>query len=134
MINLGTLMFLVIFIYAVIGVNLFAEVKLSPPMSHHINFQSVSSSFLLLIRLLTGEAWNDLMNGLSLPYSITHQCIDSPTYGEFAANDYKPVGCGNYLQTYIYFYSYLLIVATTFLNLFIAIVLDGYFNTVENEK
>ena len=36
--NVGTLMFLILYIFAVIGMNLFAEVKLTGPMSRWLNF------------------------------------------------------------------------------------------------
>jgi len=49
-------------------------------------------------------------------------------------NNYQPVGCGLPYTAMIYMYSYILIVSVTFLNLFIAVILDGYFNTVEGEK
>jgi hypothetical protein len=44
------------------------------------------------------------------------------------------VGCGNVTLTYIFFYSFILVVGTTFLNLFIAVILDGYFQTVVAEE
>jgi hypothetical protein len=86
--NIGSLMFLFIFIYSIIGVNLFATVKMNDPMTEYLNFQTVFTSFLTLIRLSTGESWNDLMNCLSLEYSLTNQCIVNPTYDDYAANDY----------------------------------------------
>jgi hypothetical protein len=60
MMNIGGLMLLLIFIYAVIGMNLFAEVKFASPMTNLLNFNSVGSSFLTLLRISTGENWNEL--------------------------------------------------------------------------
>jgi hypothetical protein len=38
LINIGSLMFLFIFIYSIIGVNLFATVKMNEPMTEYLNF------------------------------------------------------------------------------------------------
>lgn len=42
---------------------------------------------------------------------------------------YNPVGCGHYLVTYVFFFSYLMMITLVFLNLFVAIILNGYFET-----
>jgi hypothetical protein len=86
--NIGSLMFLFIFIYSIIGVNLFATVKMNEPMTEYLNFQTVFTSFLTLIRLSTGESWTDLLNCLSLEYSLTNQCIVNPGYDDYASNGY----------------------------------------------
>ena len=65
-------MLLFIFIYSIIGVNLFATIMHNGPMSKFINFESVGTAFIVLIRVATGESWNDLMSALSEEYSITH--------------------------------------------------------------
>jgi len=41
----------------------------------------------------------------------------------------KPVGCGSRVITLVYFFTYLVIVTLIFLNLFVAIILNGYFDT-----
>lgn len=53
--NIGGLMFLLIMIYAILGVYLFSTVKLSGELNHHANFQSINAAFITLIRVLTGE-------------------------------------------------------------------------------
>jgi len=46
------------------------------------------------MRVMTGEAWNDLLNAISLPYSLQYQCIDNPTYEDYVNNGNEPIGCG----------------------------------------
>lgn len=70
--NIVSLMLLFIFIYSVIGVNLFGSIMHSGPMSNYITFENVGKAFVVLIRVATGESWNDLMNALSLKYSASH--------------------------------------------------------------
>jgi hypothetical protein len=80
----------------------------------------------------TGEGWNDLMDAVGQPYSDSNKCVDSPTYKDYIEAG-EPNGCGNYFVTYIYFFSYITLVSLVFLNLFVAIILDGYFRTKDQE-
>jgi hypothetical protein len=43
------------------------------------------------------------------------------------------IGCGSPLLAYAYFCSYLIICTLIFLNLFIAVILEGYFHTISKE-
>ena len=45
-----------------------------------------------------------------------------------------PVGCGEPTVAYLFFGSYLVMLTLVFLNLFIAIILNGYFETVDKSK
>ena len=119
-------MMLLIYIYSVIGVNVFAQVKWSWPMHERLNFMNTPNALLTLIRVATGEGWNDLMNALGKPKSYLHDC--EPV---FSWKDYKeagePLACGDYKITYAYFGSYLVLITLIFLNLFIAIIIDAFF-------
>ena len=95
LINIGSLLILFIFIYSIVGVNLFATIKFNYPMHEYLNFQNVPNSFVTLIRLATGEAWNDLLDALSQVYGITNQCINNPNYQDYVDNNYITIGCGN---------------------------------------
>ena len=70
MVNIGGLMILIIFIYSVIGVSLFATVRMQAPMNDHLNFRNVGNSFLTLIRVATGENWNHLLNTVGMDYNL----------------------------------------------------------------
>jgi len=63
--NIGSLLLLFLYLYAVIGVSLFAEVKLQDDLNRHANFESFTKSFLTLFRASTGEGWNNIMHDLS---------------------------------------------------------------------
>ena len=59
---------LIFFIYAVVGVQLFAKVgnyENAAALSIHSNFLSVPSAIVTLLRMSTGEAWPDMMYDLS---------------------------------------------------------------------
>ena len=63
--NIGGLLLLLLYLYSIIGVSLFAEVKLQSNLNSHANFQTFYKSFLTLFRASTGEGWNDLMHDIS---------------------------------------------------------------------
>lgn len=132
--NIGLLLVLFMYMYAVLGVNLFADIKVNSPMHQHLNFQTVGNSFLTLLRIATGEGWNDLLNALSLPYSLQNQCIEEPTFKHYKENNFEPQGCGRPMLAKAFFYSYILVVAITFFNLIIAVILNEYSQIVEDEK
>ena len=62
------------------------------------------------------------------------QCIESPTYADYENAGFEPVGCGSLYVSKIYFFSFILIVGLVILNIFIAIILQGYFQAMEQEK
>ncbi len=62
--NIGSILFLLFFIYAVIGVQMFATVKLHGNLNDHANFQTFFMALLTLTRACTGESWNAVMNDI----------------------------------------------------------------------
>merc|ERR1719456_1313162 len=73
LVNVGGILFLLFFIYAVLGMQLFARVAHGEYLSDRANFQSFGSSLVTLFRASTGESWNGIMYDLrqSLP-----GCVD----------------------------------------------------------
>jgi hypothetical protein len=59
--NIGALLLLLLYMFSVLGVFLFAEVQLQDNLDDHANFQSFGIAFLTLFRCSTGENWNALM-------------------------------------------------------------------------
>ena len=80
--NVGAILLLLIYIYAILGVNLFATVKLQSDLNRHANFQTFGNAFLTLMRVSTGEAWNSIMHDAVRGYSSQFQCVNNPTYSE----------------------------------------------------
>jgi hypothetical protein len=69
--SLGVLLLLFLFLFAVIGNQLFSFVKLQGDLNRQFNFQTFTSSFLLLVRCATGEGWNALMFDTARQRSVT---------------------------------------------------------------
>lgn len=60
--NLGALILLLLFIYALLGMNLFSQVMYQDELGPNANFRFFGTSLMLLLRCATGEKWNILMN------------------------------------------------------------------------
>jgi hypothetical protein len=76
----------------------------------------------------TGEGWDDLVTIISRDSAtMGNDCIENPTFTDFVSAGNKPVGCGNWLLISLFYGIYVAIVQIIFLNLFMAIILNGYF-------
>jgi hypothetical protein len=84
--NIGSLLFLFLFMFVILAMNLFAKIKLQSFLSENVNFQSFGVAFLSLFRASTGEDWTDLMSDLSRQPSITFHCLESQSYSEMQAD------------------------------------------------
>lgn len=128
--NIGGLLLLFLYIFSVLGVFIFAGVKLQDNLDVHANFQSFTNAFLTLLRCSTGEAWNSVMMDTTRQKSIFFQCNDEEdfSYADFIANGNKTQQCGTKYAV-IFFLGYFLMVPLIFLNLFIAIILEGFEQT-----
>ena len=123
MINVGALLVLFLFVFSILGVTLFAEVKLQETMDRHANFQNFGLALLTLFRVATGEGWVDIMFDAARQPSTIFSCIAEQTYE--SKQEIGIQGCGS-RTAYFYFVSFFLIVSLVFLNLFIAIILEGF--------
>lgn len=59
--NVGSLLILLIFVYACIGTNLYYDVEHDTYITKYCNFSTFGYSMLTLFRCLTGEDWNRIM-------------------------------------------------------------------------
>ena len=61
MLNIGSLLLLLFFVYAVCGVQLYGTIAFQGELNEQNNFRSVGQAMLLLLRFSTGENWNGFM-------------------------------------------------------------------------
>lgn len=134
--NIASILFLMLFIYATMGVQMFAKVAFSANIDAHANFQDFLTALLFLLRAATGEAWDYCMHDLA---SKSDGCVDDPPYdpsmcGFSDADDCVPLnGCGNAIA-YAYFCTFTLLVTFVMLNLTIAVILEGFSASHEDEE
>lgn len=121
--NIGALLFLVTFVYAIVGMSLFGHVKVADLASagggggftELVNFQTFANSMMLLFRLATSAGWNDVLDTLMLqpPNCDAH---------------YKglPNGnCGHPTIAVIYLVTYIIINFMVIINMYIAVILEN---------
>lgn len=130
---------LLIFLFSVVGMYTFATVKFDG-LAHtsQTNFRTFPHSILALVRCMTGETWNDLMHSLSLDMYHFRSLLNTNCVAEMditrdnwqalkdAGRIDNPDQCGLGAGAYIFFISYTVTVMWIVLNLFIAVVLEGF--------
>jgi hypothetical protein len=95
-------------------------------MNDYINFESFTSAFITLFTVATGDSWNYTTQSFTHDLTPNNNCIENPTYSDYANNGKQMVGCSTRTSALIFFISYMFIVSLIFLKLFIAIILGGY--------
>ena len=116
LLNIGTLLFLVIFIFAIIGMSTFGNIKQQGSIDENVNFQTFGNSMMVLFRLSTGAGWNDVLESLMV----------QPPDCDLDYGDYLPNGdCGFPLGAVLYLVSYIIIVYLIIVNMYIAIILEN---------
>ncbi len=86
MINIGMLLVLINLIFSILGVYLFADVMANGELNEYTHFRTLSTSFMTLVRTVTGEKWPLLMEALSQGPSPFYQCKFNPSYEDYFMN------------------------------------------------
>ena len=102
--NVGSILLLCLYVYAVMGMNLFSDVTVDKVeglefISSRINFSTFGYSMLTLFRTSTGESWNGIMHELEAQ---------------------------GHLVAIPYFVSFVVMGTFIMLNLFIAVILENF--------
>eukprot|EP00041_Stephanoeca_diplocostata_P037375 m.1410603 g.1410603 ORF g.1410603 m.1410603 type:complete len:1448 (+) comp25025_c0_seq1:1460-5803(+) len=103
------------YIYAVIGMALFANVARpsGSSITEYNNFDDLQNALLLLFRVTTGEGWQSIMNDCHLSPPV---CDDAAVGGST---------CGSVLAPY-YFFSFVILCTFLMINVFVAVILDAF--------
>lgn len=122
-INIALLLFVTMYLYAIVGVFLFSGIKLQTYIAGHANFQNFWTAFLVIFRLSTFDGWNDLMHDAMRGRAQYFDCMDYPTFDDINANGGVANGCGvSYAPAF--FISLIVVLPFIFLNLFVAVVVN----------
>ena len=78
--NVMSLIFLLFFIYAALGLNLFCQVGFTEKLDDKNNFQSFPNAMIMLMKFSTGEDWNGFMYELANDNHDSYKCLDAQTY------------------------------------------------------
>ncbi|KAL9916057.1 na channel protein 60E isoform 2-T2 [Glossina fuscipes fuscipes] len=121
--NIGALLGLITFIYAILGMSLFGHVKLQGALDDMVNFQTFGRSMQLLFRLMTSAGWNDVLESLMIQPPDCDPHFNRQTNGD----------CGHPLLAITYFTSFIIISYMIVINMYIAIILEN-FNQAHQEE
>jgi hypothetical protein len=151
--NVAAVLFLLLFLFSILGVQLFAKQKFGPTFNEQGNFQDFYRAFVTLSRSMTGEAFNEMMHDMSKTEwdFVTGPRIDddkswcappnlfdtekSSSYNVLKDKcmiEYPNMCPESSFIPKIYFVIFWLCITCTLLNLFIAIILEGYDEGAEN--
>ncbi|KAK9829920.1 hypothetical protein WJX72_008649 [[Myrmecia] bisecta] len=109
--NVGSLLFLLMFVYAVLGMDLFGDPKAPLASVAHNNFNDFGVALLTLFRAFTSDAWNETLQeaGGCTTLWVKNSC-----------NIRKSI------VSAIYFISFMVMAAYIMINLVIAVILDKF--------
>jgi len=60
-VNIGSLLLLLLYLYSILGMQLFGNIMLNGAMNDTLNFKNFSNSFCALCAVATGDGWNNIM-------------------------------------------------------------------------
>ncbi|XP_068560220.1 sodium channel, voltage-gated, type I-like, alpha isoform X1 [Cebidichthys violaceus] len=118
--NIGLLLFLVMFIYAIFGMSNFAYVKRESGIDDLFNFETFGNSMICLFQITTSGGWD----GLLAPILNKHEddCDNSTEHpGSKVKGD-----CGNPPVGITFFVSYIIICFLIVINMYIAVILENF--------
>uniref|UniRef100_A0A3B4F3G7 Sodium channel protein n=1 Tax=Pundamilia nyererei TaxID=303518 RepID=A0A3B4F3G7_9CICH len=118
--NIGLLLFLVMFIYAIIGMSNFAYVKKERGIDDLFNFETFANSMICLFQITTSAGWDTLL------YPILNKNEDdcNPKM-ENPGSNFKG-NCGNPTLGITFFVSYIIISFLIVVNMYIAVILENF--------
>ncbi|XP_039673920.1 sodium channel, voltage-gated, type I-like, alpha isoform X2 [Perca fluviatilis] len=118
--NIGLLLFLVMFIYAIFGMANFAYVKRESGIDDLFNFETFGNSMICLFQITTSAGWD----GLLAPILNKHEedCNNSTEHpGTPGQGD-----CGSPAVGIAFFVSYIIICFLIVVNMYIAVILENF--------
>ncbi|KAM9572879.1 sodium channel protein type 5 subunit alpha-like [Guaruba guarouba] len=123
--NIGLLLFLVMFIYAVVGMTNFACLGWEGGIDNLFNFQTFDSSILCLFQITTSAGWDGLLTPL---LKESNSCAPNLNLTSEQKKNCKNKGVGIF-----YFVSYVIISFLIVVNMYIAVILEN-FNVATEES
>ncbi|XP_046732704.1 LOW QUALITY PROTEIN: sodium channel protein type 4 subunit alpha B-like [Silurus meridionalis] len=118
--NIGLLLFLVMFIYAIFGMANFAYVKKHGGIDDMFNFETFGNSIICLFQITTSAGWDNLLDPIlsNSPEECNPHFINTGTNTKG--------NCGNPSVGITFFVSYIIISFLIVVNMYIAIILENF--------
>ncbi|XP_077128905.1 sodium channel protein type 2 subunit alpha-like [Ranitomeya variabilis] len=118
--NIGLLLFLVMFIYAIFGMSNFAYVKKEAGIDDMFNFETFGNSMICLFQITTSAGWDGLLAPI-----LNSGAPDCDPHAEHPGSSVKG-DCGNPSVGIFFFVSYIIISFLVVVNMYIAVILENF--------
>jgi hypothetical protein len=130
--NIGSLLFLLMFIFAILGMDLFGDLELGAAidlqkvqtfptgLDDTNNFKSLPNGLMLLFRVFTGDSWSRVMVD-------TMRC---DLVEGFQGGDYA-TGCAFAPAPPVFFIAFIVLASFMLLNMFVAVILDKFVDAAQ---
>ncbi|XP_031414294.1 sodium channel, voltage-gated, type I-like, alpha isoform X2 [Clupea harengus] len=117
--NIGLLLFLVMFIYAILGMSFFAYVKKEDGIDDMFNFETFGNSMICLFQITTSAGWDSLLSPVLNTEPDCNPKKENP--GSRYTGD-----CGRPAVGIAFFVSYIIICFLIVINMYIAVILENF--------
>ncbi|KAM9844709.1 sodium channel protein type 5 subunit alpha-like [Aulostomus maculatus] len=118
--NIGLLLFLVMFIYAIFGMANFAYVKKQDGIDDMFNFETFGNSMICLFQISTSAGWDNLLSPI-MSNSQDECDVNFVNTGTITRGN-----CGSPSVGIAFFVSYIIISFLIVVNMYIAIILENF--------
>ncbi|CAI5656147.1 unnamed protein product [Oreochromis niloticus] len=118
--NIGLLLFLVMFIYAIFAMSNFAYVKKEKGIDDLFNFETFANSMICLFQITTSGGWDTQLHPI-----LNKNGDDCDPEMENPGSTFKG-NCGNPTLGIIFFVSYIIICFLIVVNMYIAVILENF--------
>ena len=122
--NIGLLLFLIMFIYAVFGMQFYMNVKHTAGVDDMFNFERFDRGMLLLFQTSTSAGWDGVLAALLIE---PPDCDPTP---EMPSRPYGDCGVGGLGVAYLV--TYLVISFLVIINMYIAVILENFSQATED--
>ncbi|XP_054887667.1 sodium channel, voltage-gated, type I-like, alpha isoform X1 [Poeciliopsis prolifica] len=119
--NIGLLLFLVMFIYAIFGMSNFAYVKKEKGIDDLFNFETFGNSIICLFQITTSGGWDLLLAPI-----LNKNPDDCDSTMEHPGSNNAKGNCGNPAVGITFFVSYIIICFLIVVNMYIAVILENF--------
>lgn len=117
--NIGTLLFLITFIYAIMAMSIFGRLKHQGYINQVVNFETFGSSMCLLFRISTAAGWNGVLDSAMVQ---PPKCDPNLDIGATVTSG----NCGHELIAVLFFVSYIILIVLIIINMYIAVILENF--------
>ncbi|CAF1639120.1 unnamed protein product [Rotaria magnacalcarata] len=124
LLNIGLLLFLVMFIYSIFGMSFFAYVRKSAGITDLFNFETFPNSMIVLFQMCTTAGWSGVYQALT---------NDQPPDCDPTLNTPSHKGdCGDTAIATPFIVTYVIITSLVVVNMYIAVILENFSQAQED--